>query len=230
MSQLNWCWKWKLTTILEVGGTIIKLKLEKVRVVTCEMLRKSSYRVTFYNQTTKAFLKTWKLGWLVKHRVLTRPRENFTGWELLKHCLLMIWILGVTISNFYVFTSTLGVFSLKFSFPASLVGRSWRTNSLRVVIVFFLVMFLVAFVWDTIFRYPRDFNNIVTYHYCCYYCYYFIITIIIITITINIIIAVIIIIIIITIFIILLLLLLLIFFSLGYVDLFGQKGVLLVGF
>ena len=110
MSQLNWCWKWKLTTILEVGGTIIKLKLEKVRVVTCEMLRKSSYRVTFYNQTTKAFLKTWKLGWLVKHRVLTRPRENFTGWELLKRCLLMIWILRVTTSNFYVFTSTLGVF------------------------------------------------------------------------------------------------------------------------
>ena len=39
----------KLPTILEVGGTIINLKLEKLRVVTWKMLSKSFYSVTFYN-------------------------------------------------------------------------------------------------------------------------------------------------------------------------------------
>ena len=52
----------KLPTILEVGGTIINLKLGKLKVVTWKKLNKSSYRVTFYNQITKAFLKTWKIG------------------------------------------------------------------------------------------------------------------------------------------------------------------------
>ena len=48
----------KLPTILEVGGTIINLKLEKLRVVTWKILSKSSYRVTFYNQIPKVSLKT----------------------------------------------------------------------------------------------------------------------------------------------------------------------------
>ena len=52
----------KLPTILEIGGTMTNWTLEKLRVVTWKMLIKSSYRVTFYNQITKAFLKTWKLG------------------------------------------------------------------------------------------------------------------------------------------------------------------------
>ena len=82
-------------TILEVGGTIINLKLKKLRVVTKKMLSKSSYRVTIYNHIRKVSLKTWTLGCLIKHRVLTRPRQNFTGRELLKLC-----ILRVTISNF----------------------------------------------------------------------------------------------------------------------------------
>ena len=51
----------KLWTILEVGGTFIYLNLEKLRVVTCKMLSKTSYRVAFCKQITKAFLKMWKL-------------------------------------------------------------------------------------------------------------------------------------------------------------------------
>ena len=51
----------KLWTILEVGGTFIYLNLEKLRVVTCKMLSKTSYRVAFFQQITKAFLKMWKL-------------------------------------------------------------------------------------------------------------------------------------------------------------------------
>ena len=93
----------KLTTILEVSGTNTKLKLEKLSVVIWKMLSKSSYSVTFYNKITKVFLKMWKLGWLIKQRVMTQPRENFTGWELSKLCTLMVWILRVTISNFICF-------------------------------------------------------------------------------------------------------------------------------
>ena len=51
----------KLLTILEVGGTIIDLKLEKRRVVTWKKFGKSSYRVTVYNWITMVLLKTWKL-------------------------------------------------------------------------------------------------------------------------------------------------------------------------
>ena len=100
----------KLQTILEVGRTIINLKLEKLRVVTWKILSKSSYRVSFCNQITKIFLKAWKLDWLIKLSVLTRPRENFTGSELPELFILMVWILRVTISNFCVVTSILGLF------------------------------------------------------------------------------------------------------------------------
>ena len=104
----------KLPTILEVGETIINLKLEKLWVVTWKMLSKSFYRVTFYNQITKIFLKTWKLDWSIKQG--SDPTKwEFTGLELSKLCLLMVWILRVTISNVYVFTSTLG-----------LVNRCWE--------------------------------------------------------------------------------------------------------
>ena len=39
-----------------------KSELEQLRVVTWKMLSKSSYRVIFYNQIRRAFLKAWKLG------------------------------------------------------------------------------------------------------------------------------------------------------------------------
>ena len=52
----------KLKTILEVGGTSINLKLEKLRVRTWKMLSKSCCRVTFYNQITKVSLKMFKLA------------------------------------------------------------------------------------------------------------------------------------------------------------------------
>ena len=51
----------KLWTILEVGGTFIYLNLEKLRVVTCKMLSKTSYRVAFFKQITNAFLKILNL-------------------------------------------------------------------------------------------------------------------------------------------------------------------------
>ena len=48
----------KLPTILEVGGTILNLKLEKLRVVTWKIFSKNSYRFTFYNQIANSL----KLG------------------------------------------------------------------------------------------------------------------------------------------------------------------------
>ena len=90
----------QLPTILSVGGTIVNPRLEKLRAVTVKISSKKSYRVTFYNQMKKVFLKTWKLDWLKKRRVLTRPRENCTSWE---HCILMVWILRVTISSNFLY-------------------------------------------------------------------------------------------------------------------------------
>ena len=72
-------------------------------------------------------------------------------------------------------------------------------------------------------------------HYYCYYSYYFIIPIVIIIIIINIILLLLLLLLLILLLLLLSLLSLLLFiysfiFSLGYVDLFGQKGVLLAGF
>ena len=74
----------KTISYLEVGGTVIYLELEKLRMVTWKMSNKNSQRVVFYNQMIKTFLKMWKLGWFIKHRVLTRSSGNFSGWEYLK--------------------------------------------------------------------------------------------------------------------------------------------------
>ena len=52
----------KLPNILGLGEKFVNLKLGKLRVVTWKMSSKNSARVTFYNQITKALLKTWKLG------------------------------------------------------------------------------------------------------------------------------------------------------------------------
>ena len=63
MSDLSNNIQVKLSIILEVGSsTIINLKLEKLKVATWKKLSKCSYRVTFYNQTTEAFLTTWNAG------------------------------------------------------------------------------------------------------------------------------------------------------------------------
>ena len=91
----------KLPTILEEGGTILNLKLKRLWLVPWKISRKSSYRVTFYNQNTKAFLKTWKLGWLIKNRILTQSIKNFAGWEHLKLFILNVWISRVTIVTFF---------------------------------------------------------------------------------------------------------------------------------
>ena len=88
-----------------------KSEARKVESGNMKNVSKSSYRVFFYNnQIIKVFLKTWQLDSVTKHRVLTRPRETFTGLELSELCILIVWILRVTISNFYVFTITLGLF------------------------------------------------------------------------------------------------------------------------
>ena len=96
----------KLPNILGLGEKFVNLKLGKLRVVTWKMSSKNSARVTFYNQITKALLKTWKLGWLIKHRFLIRPSENFTGWEYLKLYILMVWILrGLLVTFLFLLVS-----------------------------------------------------------------------------------------------------------------------------
>ena len=86
----------KLPTILEVGRTIVNLKPENRKVEAWKMLSSNSYRVTFYNRIIKSFLNMWKLDWLKKQRVLTQPSENFTGWDPLKLCILIVCSYHVT--------------------------------------------------------------------------------------------------------------------------------------
>ena len=73
-----------------MGGTILNLKPEELRVPARKMLSSNSYRVTFHNRIIKAFLKMWKLSWLIKQRVLTQPSDNLTGWDPLKLCILIV--------------------------------------------------------------------------------------------------------------------------------------------
>ena len=68
-----------------------KSEFRKVESGNMKNVSKSSYRVFFYNnQIIKVFLKTWQLDSETKHRVLTRPRETFTGLELSELCILMV--------------------------------------------------------------------------------------------------------------------------------------------
>ena len=100
----------KLPTILEEGGTILNLKLKRLWLVPCKVSSKNSYRVTFYNQNTKAFLKTWKLGWLIKNRILTRSSKNFMGSEHLKLFYFKCLNIKSDYSNFFCFHKHFGPF------------------------------------------------------------------------------------------------------------------------
>ena len=69
----------------------------------------------FLQPDHKDFLKNVEVRLIDKTQGSDPTKWEFTGLELSKLCLLMVWILRVTISNVYVFTSTLG-----------LVNRCWE--------------------------------------------------------------------------------------------------------
>ena len=140
----NWLiylFNWKTCGKQKTGKTTCRFRSRWNHYKSEARKAENGNMVFFYNHITTTFLKTWKLGWFIKRRALTWPIDNFTGWELLKFCILMVSILRVIISTFYGFTSTLGLFKLTFSFPGSLVNRCWITNSLRVVAAVLLVIF-----------------------------------------------------------------------------------------
>ena len=53
----------RLLTILDIGGTIIKWKQEKLRVVIWKMFSKSFYKATFNNMIIKVLWEMFKLDW-----------------------------------------------------------------------------------------------------------------------------------------------------------------------
>ena len=76
----------RLLIVLDIGGTIIKWKQEKLRMGIWKMLNKSFYKATFCRMITKVFWKMLRWDWLIRHKVPTPLSENITGWEHLRLC------------------------------------------------------------------------------------------------------------------------------------------------
>ena len=76
------------------------------------------YKFYFYKVIAKAFLKTYMLDWLIKHRLLIPLSVNFTEWGHLELCILMILILKMIISICFRFLYT---FVIVFGSPSARV-------------------------------------------------------------------------------------------------------------
>ena len=92
-----------------------KSEVRKVVSGNMENVKQKFLQSHFLQPDHKDFFKTVEVRLIDKTQGCDPTKWEFTGLELSKLCHLMVWILRVTISNVYVFTSTLG-----------LVNRCWE--------------------------------------------------------------------------------------------------------